>query len=165
MTPRTRSLTVPGGFLPGLAPLQTYDTDGDGTITEAEIEARRAERFTAADANGDGALSAEELIAMEEAIREEVRQTHATAQATAAITRMDDNGDGLLQAEELEARAPQIAPIFDELDTDNSGGISRAELEASHPQRDRDEDGVGLGGHSHGDSDGPQGGPGGFMGD
>ena len=150
--------------VPGLAPLETYDADSDGTITEAEIETGRAERFVQADVDGNGALSADELIAMEEAIHEEVRQAQATSRASAIITRMDDNGDGLLQAEELQARTPQLAPIFDELDIDNSGGISQAELEASHPQRDGDEDRFGRGGHSHGDSDGPQGRRGGFMG-
>lgn len=121
--------------VPGLAPIESYDTNGDGTIRQDEIEARRAERFAQADANSDGALSAEELIAMEEAIREEVRQARAKAQATEIITRMDDNGDGLLQAEELEARTPLLAPMFDQFDLDNDGGISQVELEGDHSGR------------------------------
>lgn len=145
-----------GMGVPGLAPLETYDADGDGTVTREEIETGRADRFAAADADGDGALSAGELIAMEEVIQEEVR----LARAAAVVTRMDDNGDGLLQNEELEARLPQIAPLFDELDTDKDGGISQAELEARRPQRG--EGGFGHGGHGRGPGgDGPRGG---FMG-
>ena len=144
-----------GAGVPGLAPLETYDTDGDGIITQAEIEARRAERFAQADGDGDGALSAEELIAMEEAIREEVRQARALAQANEAIARMDDNGDGRLQSEELEARTPRVAPIFDRLDTDNDGGISQTELEADHSGRDGRSEGFGRG--AHGQGNGPLG--------
>jgi hypothetical protein len=139
--------------VPGLAPLETYDADGDGTVTQEEIEGGRAERFSAADADGDGALSAEELIAMEEAIGQEAR----LARAVAVVARMDDNGDGLLQVEELEARTPQIAPLFDELDTDSDGSISLAEMEAGHPPQG---DGAsGRGGHGRGHSS-----RGGFMG-
>ena len=138
--------------VPGLAPLETYDADDDGIVTREEVETGRAARFAAADADGDGALSPEELIAMEEAILEEAR----LARAAAVVTRMDDNGDGLLQAGELEARTPRIAPLFDELDTDGDGGISQAEMEARRPQRG--EGGFGRG-HGHGNGD-----RGGFMG-
>lgn len=131
--------------VPGLAPIQSYDADQDRTVTQQEIGAGRTERFAAADANGDDALSAEELLAMEEAIREEVR----LARAAEAVARMDDNGDGLLQTEEMDARMPPLAPIFDELDTDGDGGISQLELEAGRPGRDGDGDGVRHGRHSH----------------
>ncbi|WP_176556119.1 EF-hand domain-containing protein [Rubellimicrobium rubrum] len=122
------------GFGPvGLAPLESYDVDGNGVITQQEITTRKAERFAAADADGDGALSPEELIALEDAIREEVR----LARAARGVERMDDNGDGLLQAEELEARSPRLAPIFDELDTDGDDGISLDELAAGRLGHER----------------------------
>ena len=117
----------------GLAPLESYDVDGNGIITQQEITTRKAERFAAADADGDGALSPEELIALEDAIRQEVR----LARAARGVERMDDNGDGLLQAEELEARSPRLAPIFDELDTDGDDGISLDELAAEDPGHGR----------------------------
>lgn len=138
--------------VPGLAPLATYDVDGDGIITEAEIEVKKAERFEAADASGDGALSPEELIAMEAAIREEARQVQALAHASEVVTRMDDNRDGLLQAEELEARTPRLAPLFDQFDTNNDGGISQAEREVGHAGRGSDDDEA-----NHGDLGGPEG--------
>ncbi|EPX87293.1 EF hand/EF-hand domain pair [Rubellimicrobium thermophilum DSM 16684] len=121
------------GDLPNMAPLahEFYDTDGDGRITREEIEARKAQRFAEADANGDGALSPEELVALEEAIRQEMRLARATRQ----IARMDDNGDGLLQAEELEERTPRLAPIFDRLDADGDGALTVEELGAGRPGR------------------------------
>ena len=128
-----------GGFgVPGLAPLELYDTDGDGSVTQAEIEEGRTARFTRADADGDGALSATELLVLEDAIRQEAR----LARAAQVVTRMDDNGDGLLQAEEIEARTPRVAPLFDRLDADGDGGISQAEMEAARPLRG---EGNGLG--------------------
>ena len=142
--------------LPGLAPLESYDADGDGSVTQEEVEAGRTRRFAEADADGDGALSPTELLAMEEAIREEIR----LARATQVVTRMDDNGDGLLQAEELAARSPQVAPIFDRLDTDNDGAITQEEMAAARPGRG----GNGFGRMGHGEGRGHGGGGWGLMG-
>ncbi|NAZ37203.1 EF-hand domain-containing protein [Rubellimicrobium sp. CFH 75288] len=117
------------GGVPNMAPLmlEIYDLDGDGRITREEIEARKAERFAEADADGDGGLSPEELVALEDIIRDEIRR----ARAAATIERFDDNGDGLLQFEEIEERTPRLAPIFDRLDRDGDGGISQDELDAA----------------------------------
>ncbi|MES2549753.1 MAG: hypothetical protein V4630_08665, partial [Pseudomonadota bacterium] len=41
----------------------TMDADKDGKLTLAELEAHRTAEFAAADTNGDGALSADELSA------------------------------------------------------------------------------------------------------
>jgi hypothetical protein len=40
------------------------DTDGNGSLSRAELQARAAARIGAADANGDGAIDREELIAV-----------------------------------------------------------------------------------------------------
>ncbi|WP_210527122.1 EF-hand domain-containing protein [Rubellimicrobium arenae] len=134
----------------GLAPLPTYDTDGNGIVTQAEIEAKRSERFATADADGDGALSPQELIALEDAIRQEMRLARAAEQ----IRRMDDNGDSLLQTEEMEARTPRLAPLFDRLDTDGDDGISLEEMQAGRPGRGEGPDGgFGHGGHGRGHRD------------
>ena len=159
----------PDGFGRGFAPfdLLTADADGDGAVTQEEIEAQRQARFTTADADGNGGLSAEELLAMEDAVREEAR----AARVAERIAQIDDNGDGILQAEEIEARTPQIAPLFDRLDTDGDNAISQAELDAGRPQVDGREGGFGRGdgGRDHGGRGG-HGGPrgdragGGFLG-
>jgi Ca2+-binding EF-hand superfamily protein len=43
--------------------VKRFDTDGDGVISLAEVEARRKARFAEVDANSDGKLTAEELKA------------------------------------------------------------------------------------------------------
>jgi Ca2+-binding EF-hand superfamily protein len=102
------------------------DADKDGKVTEAEIAASRAARVKAADANGDGLMSAEELAAMQLAEMTE----RATAMAAEMIARMDSDGNGLLSAAEMAAR-PGPARLFDRIDTDGDGAISRAEADAA----------------------------------
>ncbi len=102
------------------------DADKDGKVTEAEIEASRTARVTAADANGDGLMSADELAAMQLAEMTE----RANAMAAEMITRMDSDGDGLLSAAEMASR-PGPAQFFDRIDTDGDGAISREEADAA----------------------------------
>ena len=42
---------------------EEIDKNGDGFVTQAEVDAHRLARFAAMDTNGDGALSVEELVA------------------------------------------------------------------------------------------------------
>ena len=89
-----------GGMLPDFTAL---DTDANGQITTEELDAAQAARFATADANTDGGLSADEIIAQIEARRAEMQ----AARAQRMIVEKDANADGLLQAEELQdARAP-----------------------------------------------------------
>jgi hypothetical protein len=111
------------GMMPGFA---TLDTDGDGQITPAEVEARQAARFAAADADGSGGLSVAEMVAMAEAMRVEA----LTARMTERVARIDDDADGEVQATEYAARMPAPELMFDRLDTDNSDGISAEEFDA-----------------------------------
>jgi Ca2+-binding EF-hand superfamily protein len=123
------------------------DADKDGKITAAELEAHRAARFAAADANKDGSLSAEELVAMHEAARAE-RQL---ARSTDMIARFDANGDGLLSADEMP-QPGEGKGMFDRIDTDKDGAISKAEADAAKEQM-REGRGHGKGhgkGHGHG---------------
>ena len=102
------------------------DADGDGVITLDEAKAKSAERFAKMDANADGSLSRED------------REAHAQQRFAEA----DANQDGELSPEEMTAqrekreaeraarRAQMQATLFERLDTDGSGGLSQAELEA-----------------------------------
>ncbi len=73
--------------------IETFDLDGDGAITQEEIDGLRLERLQAFDADGDGALDLEEYQALWlDAMRERMVdrfQAH------------DDDGDGLVTVEEF----------------------------------------------------------------
>jgi Ca2+-binding EF-hand superfamily protein len=63
------------------------DTNGDGVITEAEMDARQTERFNEKDTNGDGMISKEEF----------------NARAHARFARADEDGNGEITKEEFTA--------------------------------------------------------------
>lgn len=52
------------------------DTDGNGSISEAEFTAAKAEKFGDADTNGDGAISKDELKAAWKEKKEEHKDEH-----------------------------------------------------------------------------------------
>lgn len=100
------------------------DADKDGKITTAEFEAFKTAEFAKADTNADGQVSAEELAA------KQIAEITARAPDMAAkmIARMDDNADGQLSAEEM-AQGPKAPTMFDRMDTDGDGAVSKAEAE------------------------------------
>ncbi len=67
------------------------DTNKDGIITQAEMEARGAERFAKIDANGDGMISVEEF----------------SARAKTHFTRADKDGNGEITKQEFIAAKEQ----------------------------------------------------------
>ena len=69
-------------------------------VTQADFVARHVDRLAAADANSDGAVSAEELGA--------ARQARRAEHAGAAFDRLDADKDGSISRAEFEAR-PQRA--------------------------------------------------------
>lgn len=117
MTPRTTlalaailagasSLALPAAAHDGDR-FEAMDTNGDGYVDQAEVQAAQDARFAEADANGDGALDADEMNAMRDkrmAGRAEMAGKHASA-------------------------------TFEALDADKSGAISREEFEAAVEMR------------------------------
>ncbi|MCD1589198.1 calcium-binding protein [Qipengyuania citrea] len=120
------------------------DTDGNGSVTLTEMQAASAERFARMDANGDGVINAAD----------------SQARGAQMFARADANGDGELTAAEMQAarearkadrpergerserrakrggdRTERMAQRFAQADTDNSGGLSQAELAAMHEAR------------------------------
>lgn len=109
-----------GGRGGGMKMLETFDTDGDGAVTQAEIDAYRANQIAEADANGDGVLSLEEYEAVwAKATRERmvdqfqahdadgdgsVTAEEFNARFDGLVERMDQNGDGLLDSEDRPER-------------------------------------------------------------
>lgn len=117
----------------GAALWQDADTDNDGRITRAEVEAARAAQFAAADADGDGQLTEAELAASHAASAAE----RAEAQAARRISRMDVNGDGTLSIGEI----PSMMRIFDRLDTNGDGAIDADERAQARYHRGEDRKG------------------------
>ena len=126
---------------------EELDTDSDGQITKAELQAMGAARFDAADTNGDGALSAEELQAR--------AQQQVGKRIASMIERFDKNGDGLLSRDEMPqggrgGEKGRAGKMFEHFDEDGSGGISQQEFDQAKAQIGERRKGR-WGGHGHKD--------------
>jgi len=117
----------------------TVDADKDGKITFAELEANRKAEFTAADTNGDGALSADELSA-----RALARFQEKLAERTKTmLDNMDNDGNGSLSEDEL-GEGPGMRN-FARIDADNDGAITKAEAEGMMQHHKKRGQGWGMG--------------------
>ncbi|HHL20172.1 MAG TPA: EF-hand domain-containing protein [Aliiroseovarius sp.] len=128
----------------------TIDTDGNGEVTMAELEAFGAARFAAADADGDGLLSRDEVLGMIQAQAEERRalardngapeRPAPNAQRLVRIVdrlfdRRDTDDDGMLSAAEIEPPMAMVERLFARLDADGNGAISVDEVETALAER------------------------------
>ena len=106
--------------------LQTYDSNEDGKLTQAEIDGVRSERLASFDANGDGQLNLQEYEALWlDAMRERMVDR---------FQRHDDDGDGQVTAEEFGERFSRMVARHDR---NGDGEISREDFRR---WRDRDDD-------------------------
>ncbi|MFQ1701761.1 EF-hand domain-containing protein [Loktanella agnita] len=122
----------------------TLDVDGDGSLSQLELQSPREARFAAADTDGDGALSAEEMTAAAVA--------QAEARTARMLERLDANEDGLLQQEEMRPRGADRADrMFERVDQDGDGVISEAEYDAAKSRMEERR------GERRGDHRGPRG--------
>lgn len=124
------------------APHMTFeqlDTDGSGEITRAELENMRSARFAAADANGDGKLTLEELQAQ--------NRKKADERAAGMLKKLDKNGDNALSQDEL-SKPRRAGKMFDKMDADGSGGISAEEFAELQEKMQRHGKRKGHGNHS-----------------
>lgn len=144
-----------GGMMPTF---EMLDADGDGLVTEAEMDAykkaemdaRKAARFAEADTDGNGSLSAEEMSAKmpgkgEKDKKGEKGSERKTERLEKMISRMDTDGDGEVSAAEMDAMEKKS--LFERLDTNGDGVLTADEFAAG---ADR---GHGKGGHGKGKSD------------
>lgn len=131
-----------GGAMPRF--FERYDADGDGAVSAEELKAGRTAEAAALDANGDGKLSAEELVAAD------LRRVQARGEARVAaqIAAQDLDGDGMLSAAEL-AMPGAGGRMFDRLDRDDDGMLSADEAQAMQA-RMFDRMGRGMGGDDRG---------------
>ena len=89
------------------------DADGDGAVTQAEIDTYRDARVGAVDASGDGALDIDEFDTL---YRELTR-----SRVVDAFQRLDEDGDGAITSEELDVR---FGSIVERLDRNDDGALS-----------------------------------------
>lgn len=116
------------------------DADFDGALTLEEFrktgpEGELADRaFEAADANGDGQVTAEELPAVMKSYVRVFNSSFNAAAVAADLMRHDGDADGALSRAELaqatETGAVDLNAVFDLADTDQDGALSLAELQA-----------------------------------
>ena len=97
--------------------IEMMDADGDGSVTQAEIDAKHAEKFAEFDANKDGKLSADEFAALEEARRKERHKAH--------FERMDADGDNAVSADEFGSRSSKM---FERFDKNGDGKLTADEM-------------------------------------
>ncbi|MBU0656972.1 MAG: EF-hand domain-containing protein [Gammaproteobacteria bacterium] len=107
--------------------LLQYDTNQDGIISRAEMEAGKAAEFAKADANANGFLSWDEFNAWNEAKR--------IAQINTVFAVMDADGNASVSAAEFanaypERGATQVTSMFALADTNADGALSQEELTA-----------------------------------
>ncbi|GGE59798.1 EF-hand domain-containing protein [Actibacterium pelagium] len=106
------------------------DSNGDGFLTQEEMDARKAAKFAEIDTNGDGQLSADEIVASHERADDERRARRAGRM----IEALDTNDDGLISAEEMAAHEGgkrRGGNLFERADADDDGQISEEEFQTA----------------------------------
>lgn len=95
-----------------------------GPISRADFIAGNKAQFAAIDANHDGAVTKDELVA---AMTARFGGTPPQQIVDRIFAQMDTNGDGKATADEVEKRA---ADRFDKWDTNHDGMLSPEEMQA-----------------------------------
>lgn len=126
--------TVPAFAAPheGSAFIHDYDTNKDGSVSHAEFDAVRLERYKATDANKDGTLSEQEYVSEYQARLEK------------QLAASDDTAER--KAEDRQRQMRQAHVRFGVLDKDKDGKMTQAEYDASgaraFAEQDDDKNGV-----------------------
>ena len=102
----------PGGGMM-LQLFEEVDADGDGAVTQAEIDAYRTAQVGGADADGDGSLALEEFQTL---WLERMRPRMVDA-----FQNLDEDGDGQITEAELDSRVDRMVA---RLDRDGDGALT-----------------------------------------
>jgi Ca2+-binding EF-hand superfamily protein len=106
------------GGAPGIDKLfERLDTNKDGKLTKDELPERPADRIMKADADGDGAVTKEELQA--------ARDKMGGQMADKLFERFDANKDGKLTRDELPEK---LADRIMKADADGDGAVTKEEI-------------------------------------
>lgn len=115
------------GPLGGAGPVfEEMDLDGDGTLTLEEVQGAPEAQFAAADANDDGTLDRDELIA--------AATQRVARRVDLMIERADNDGDGAISVAEIaemrEGRRQRgLERMFSRFDADGDGAVTEAEFD------------------------------------
>lgn len=152
-----------GPMMGGGLDFAAIDTDHDGSLSRAELQARATAQIARADTNGDGALDRDEIVAALTGSRVRLFGVFAADPAEAMADRMIALLGG------TEAGRVEVAVMADQrvnlllafADTDRDAAISQAEADAmkaqrEHRMRHRHDRAGGLHGRG-GDHGGPRG--------
>lgn len=110
----------------GMHSLARADANGDGNITRDEFLARPIEHFDRLDANDDGVLSEAERPQRGE------RGEHRQRAERRERPNHDTDGDGVISRAEYAAMG---ASMFERLDANSDGQVTREEAQAARPHR------------------------------
>ena len=112
----------------GAAMLENFDTNGDGQLTQAEIDAVRTDRFTAFDTDRNGELSLAEYEGLWlDAMRERMVDR---------FQNLDNDGDAIITAAEF---VDPFASLVSRMDRNEDGVISVEDM-GRHGRGDDDDD-------------------------
>ena len=130
------------------ATIGSYDANRDGTVTRAEMDAVRLQRFQHGDTNGDGWLSEAEYVAeYETRLKQQYFDdgkepddfyTQAVKQASVRFAIVDRDRNGQYTLEEDRAVGERV---FAQHDTNGDGVISRDDPPRERPARNDADDG------------------------
>jgi hypothetical protein len=127
-----------GGFH-GEIDVVAIDADGNGTLTRAELQARAVERLARADANGDGGLDREELVAILPGPRHGFlnvfAEDPAERMADRLIALMGGTEAGRVEVTALADR--RVNALLALADADRDAAITLEEAEAAGERLDR----------------------------
>jgi Ca2+-binding EF-hand superfamily protein len=121
--PRDDQPERPKPFHPAIELLQPYDTNKDGILTRAELEAGLKADFAAADTNHDGRLDEEETRA--------VNEQRWSQNASTTSTLVDWNHDGYVDFAEFAATARSL---FVQLDRNGDGQLEPEDWQLPKPK-------------------------------
>jgi len=107
----------------GMAFIEQYDTNKDGSLTQAEIDQARKDRLTKFDANKDGKLDLKEFEAL--------WLDHTRQQMVRSFQHLDSDGDAIVTSDEY---AKPFHRMVDRADRNNDGKLNKDD--ARHGRRD-----------------------------
>jgi Ca2+-binding EF-hand superfamily protein len=114
----------------GMAGMEMMDANGDGQVSRDEHTLAAKKMFDTMDADKDGKVTATEMEAAHAQIAgKDAKKMKGHMTAADKIKKVDANGDGMLSVAEHGTGADTM---FDKMDTDKNGSLSKAELEAGH---------------------------------